>query len=270
MYRLIISDLDGTLLRDDHTLSDYTKAVIHRVSKQGIDFMLATGRIFGGATQYAKSLKLNTPILACNGALIKEAKGKLVYGRPLKEEALEEIFEVLKEMNLYFHCYAEESFYTEKFSSHLFGFYSFNQALPEEERFPMVEINPKDLIGKDTIYKVLARYSTEEQRQELYDRLSIVPGISITSSWYDSIDICADQVSKATAIERYAKSKGIDPSEIICFGDNYNDMEMLQYVGLGIAVENSVEALKEIADYVTGTNNEDGVAKAIEKFVFGE
>jgi HAD superfamily hydrolase (TIGR01484 family) len=73
MYRLIVSDLDGTLLRDDHMLSEYTKAVIHRVSEQGIDFMLATGRIFGGARQFAKDLNLNTPILACNGALIKES-----------------------------------------------------------------------------------------------------------------------------------------------------------------------------------------------------
>ncbi|MEL7655998.1 MAG: Cof-type HAD-IIB family hydrolase [Bacillota bacterium] len=270
MYRLIISDLDGTLLRDDHTLSDYTKAVIHRVSEQGIDFMLATGRIFGGAIQYAKDLKLNTPILACNGALIKEAQGKLLYGKPLKEEALAEVFEVLEERNLYFHCYGEESFYTEKFSDHLVGFYAFNKELPEDEQFPMIEIKPEDLLGRDTIYKVLARCAGEETRKELYNRLSEIPEISITTSWYDSFDICAEQVSKATAIDRYAKAKGIEPSEIICFGDNYNDVDMLQYVGMGIAVENGVEKLKEIADYVTGNNNEDGVAKAIEKFVFGE
>lgn len=269
MYRLIISDLDGTLLRDDHTLSDYTKAVIHRVSEQGIDFMLATGRIFGGATQYAKDLNLNTPILACNGALIKEAQGELLYGKPLQEDALAEIFEVLTERKLYFHCYGEESFYTEKFSDHLVGFYSFNKELPEEEQFPMIEIKPTQLLGKDTIYKVLARCGEKEARQELFDRLSKIPETSVTSSWYDTFDICAEQVSKATAIDRYAKAKGIDPSEIICFGDNYNDMDMIQFAGLGIAVENGVKELKEIADYVTGNNNEDGVAKAIEKFVFG-
>jgi len=270
MYRLIISDLDGTLLRDDHTLSDYTKAVIHKVSEQGIDFMLATGRIFGGATQYAKALQLNTPILACNGALIKEAEGRLIYGMPLQEDVLSEIFDVLEERSLYFHCYGEESFYTEKFSDHLSGFYAFNKALPEEEQFPMVEINPRELIGKDTIYKVLARCSGEEVRKELYDRLSKIPGTSVTVSWYDSFDICAENVSKAAAIERYARSKGIEASEIICFGDNYNDIEMVQYVGLGVAVENGVDELKEVADYVTGNNNEDGVAKAIEKFVFGK
>ena len=267
MYRLIISDLDGTLLRDDHTLSEYTKAVIHRVSEQGIDFMLATGRIFGGATQYSKALNLNTPILACNGALIKEARGKMLYGKPVQEDALAEIFEVLTERKLYFHCYGEESFYTEKFSDHLLGFYSFNKELPEEEQFPMIEIKPTELLGKDAIYKVLTRCAGEEARQELHDRLSKISETSITTSWCDSFDICADQVSKATAIDRYAKEKGITPSEIICFGDNYNDMDMLQYVGLGIAVENGVDALKEIADYVTGNNNEDGVAKAIEKFV---
>jgi hypothetical protein len=267
MYRLIVSDLDGTLLRDDHTLSEYTKAVIHKVSDQGIDFMLATGRIFGGARQFAKELKLNTPILACNGALIKEAAGKLLYGKPIQEEALIEIFRLLTDRNYYFHSYGEESFYTKKFGNSLTAFYAFNDDLPEEDRFPMVEIDPMDLIGKDPIYKVLTRCEGEEERNALFSSLSEIAGASVTISWYNTFDICADEVSKASAIERYAKKKGIHPSEIICFGDNFNDMDMLQYAGLGIAVENGVKELKEAADYVTANNNEDGVAKAIERFV---
>ncbi len=269
MYRLIVSDLDGTLLKDDHTLSDYTKAVIHKVSEHGIDFMLATGRIFGGARQYAKELNLNTPILACNGALIKEAQGKLLYGKPLQNETLEEIFRLLTDKGYYFHCYGEESFYTRKFAEYLNAFYAFNKEQPEEDRFPMVEIDPAALIGKDTIYKVLARCEGEEARKDLYESLCGIAGASVTVSWHNTFDICADQVSKASAIERYAKENDINPSEIICFGDNYNDMDMLQYAGLGITVENGVEELKAAADYVTASNNENGVAKAIEKFVFG-
>lgn len=266
MYRLIVSDLDGTLLRDDHTLSEYTKAVIHKVSEQGIDFMLATGRIFGGARHYAKELNLNTPILACNGALIKESAGKLLYGKPIREETLGEIFRMLTDRNYYFHCYGEESFYTKKLGNYLTSFYAFDNKLPEE-RFPMVEIDPMELIGKDSIFKVLAKCEGDEQRKELNGSLSEIAGTSVTVSWHNTFDICADQVSKASAIERYAKKKGIRPSEIICFGDNYNDIDMLQYAGLGVAVENGVMEIKEAADYVTGNNNEDGVAKAIEKFV---
>lgn len=269
MYRLIVSDLDGTLLRDDHTLSDYTKAVIHKVSEQGIDFMLATGRIFGGARQYAKELNLNTPILACNGAIIKEAQGKLLYGKPISEETLAKIFSLLTNRGYYFHCYGEESFYTKKFAEYLNAFYAFNNELPKEDRFPMVEIDPLELIGKDTIYKVLARCEGEEARKDLYQSLSGIECASVTVSWHNTFDICADQVSKASAIERYASENDIKPSEIICFGDNYNDMDMLQYAGLGITVANGVEELKAAADYVTDSNNENGVAKAIEKFVFG-
>jgi Cof subfamily protein (haloacid dehalogenase superfamily) len=229
--------------------------------------MLATGRIFGGAKKYARELNLNTPILACNGALIKEAAGKLLYGKPLLENTLNEVFRQLINRNLYFHCYAEESFYTEKFAGSLVSFYSFNSNQPEEDRFPMVEIEPMDLIGKDTIYKVLARCEGEENRKELYECLKEIPGISVTVSWHNSFDICADQVSKSSAIDRYAREKGIDSSEIICFGDNYNDIDMLRYAGLGIAPENAADAIKEAADYVTSSNNDDGVAKAIEKFV---
>lgn len=270
MYRLIVSDLDGTLLRDDHTISEYTKSVIRKVSEQGIEFMLATGRIFGGARKYARELNLNTPILACNGALIKEAAGELLYGRPLPEDTLEEIFRQLTDRNIYFHCYAEESFYTKKIEGSLASFYSFNSAQPQEDRFPMVEIEPMELIGKEAVYKVLARYEDEVDRKALYDCLKEIPGTSVTVSWLNSFDICADQVSKSSAIDRYAREKGIEPSEIICFGDNYNDVDMIRYAGLGIAPENAVSAIKEAADYVTCSNNEDGVAKAIEKFVFGK
>jgi Cof subfamily protein (haloacid dehalogenase superfamily) len=264
-----VSDLDGTLLSDDHTISDYTKSVIRRVSEQGIDFMLATGRIFGGARKYARELDLNTPILACNGALIKEADGKLMYGRPLPEDTLDEVFRKLTDRELYFHCYAEENFYTKKIAGSLASFYSFNSKQPEEDRFPMVEIDPMELIGKDPIYKVLARYEGEVNREELYHCLNAIPGTSVTVSWHNSFDICADQVSKSSAIDRYAREKGIEPSEIMCFGDNYNDIDMLRYAGLGIAPENAADPIKEAADYVTCSNNEDGVAKAIEKFVFG-
>jgi Cof subfamily protein (haloacid dehalogenase superfamily) len=269
MIRLIVSDLDGTLLRDDHTLSEYTKAVIHRVSEQGIDFMLATGRIFGGARKYARQLNLNTPILACNGALIKEAEGKLIYGRPLREEPLERVFQLLTDMKYYFHCYSEESFYTRQLDAYISAFYNFDKGLPGDERFPMVEIDPMELIGKDAVYKVLARCEGDENRRELYGLLTQIEGISITVSWHNSFDICADEVSKAAAIDLYAKKKGISPSEIICFGDNYNDIDMIRYAGLGITLENGVDEIKEAADYVAVGNNEDGVAKAIEKFVFG-
>ena len=268
MYRLIVSDLDGTLLRDDNTLSDYTKAIIHRVSEQGIDFMLATGRIFGGARVFARELALNTPILSCNGALIKEADGKLLYGRPIEALPLTEVFKLLLNRKLYFHFYSENSFYTQKFSEHLKGFYAFNEKLSEKERFPMAEVDPLEMPGKETIYKVLVQCGEEKSsRRALYEELQEIPGISVTSSWSDTFDICADQVSKGLAIEQYAETKGIKPSEIICFGDNFNDLEMIQYAGLGIAMSNGVEELKKAADYVTIGNNEDGVAKAIEKFV---
>ncbi len=265
MYRLIVSDLDGTLLKSDHTLSDYTKAVIHKASEQGIDFMLATGRLFGGARQYAKELNLNTPILACNGALIKEAAGKLLYGRPIQDEALANVFRLLTEKNYYFHSYGEENFYTKNLENSLKGFYAFNAERPEEERFPMIETDPMELIGRDTIYKVLTNCKGEDARKALYGELIAIEGISVTVSWNDTFDICADQVSKASAIHRYATGKGIEPSEIICFGDNYNDIEMIRYAGLGIAVGNAVDELKEAADYVAESNDADGVAKAIEK-----
>lgn len=268
MYRLIVSDLDGTLLRDDNTLSDYTKAVIQKVSEQGIEFILATGRIYGGAKGFARELNLSTPILSCNGALIKGADGSILYGKHIETEPLTKVFELLTERNLYFHFYGEEKFYTRKFTDALSHFYDLNKKLEEQERFPMVEVDPFEVTREDNVYKVLAHCGNDEEtKQELYGLLKGMAGISLTSSWSNTFDICAEKVNKGLAVERYAAEKGIKPSEIICFGDNFNDLEMLQFAGLGVAVENSVQKLKEIADHVTLSNNDDGVAKAIEKFV---
>lgn len=267
MYRLVVSDLDGTLLKDDETLSEYTKEVIQNISRKGVEFMIATGRIFGGAKRYAKELNLKTPILACNGALIKDVMGKLIYGNPIPPTALTEIFEVLTERELYFHSYGEDSFFTEKISGQMSRLVSVNRTLQVEDRIPLVEIDPMDLAKKETVYKVFARCSGEKSKEELYNRLTEIPGVAVTSSWQDSFDINAQQVSKGMAVEKYAAERGIDPSEIICFGDNFNDMEMIRFAGLGIATGNCVEPLKDVADYVTAGNNEDGVAKAIEKFV---
>ncbi|MDF2654743.1 MAG: haloacid dehalogenase [Bacillota bacterium] len=268
MYRLIVSDLDGTLLKDDNTLSEYTKSIIHKVSEQGIEFMLATGRIFGGAKGFAKELNLNTPILSCNGALIKEAGGSVLYGKHIEPNPLTEVFTLLQGKELYFHFYGEEKFYTQKLTDYMSRFYDLNKKLEEQERFPIVEVDPFEVAGKDSIYKVLAHCGAEENaRDELYKLLNEIPGISVTSSWAGTFDICAEQVNKGIAIERYAAQKGIKPSEIICFGDNFNDIEMIQYAGMGVAVANAVDQLKDAADYVTTNNNEDGVAKAIEKLV---
>ncbi len=230
--------------------------------------MLATGRIYGGGRKFAKDLNLNTPVLACNGALIKEAAGKLLYGRPLEKNTLEEVIRFLIDRNLAFHCYGEDTFYTKKLIGHLVSLYAFNNELPEEERFPMVEVDPINLPKLDEIYKVLVHCDDVADKKELYDSLAAIQGTAVTVSWEETFDVTADQVSKSAAIDRYAREKGIATSEIICFGDNYNDIDMLQYAGLGIAVANGVEPLKEAADYVTGSNNDDGVAKAIEKFVF--
>lgn len=270
MFKLIVSDMDGTLLRDDHTISDYTKSVIQRTVAASASFMLATGRIFGGARHYAEDLGLNTPILACNGALIKEANGNKLYGKPLSPQAAADVFQLLTEERYYFHFYGEDTYYTKELSPLFSRMYQFNQSLPENRRFAMKEVNPFDIPGQDDIYKILAHWGEGPDGNELREKLARIPGVAVTSSWHNTFDISAEGVSKSTAIARYAMEHGIAAEEIMCFGDNFNDIEMIQSAGLGIAVENAVPSLKQAANYIAGSNNQDGVAKAIEKFLFSQ
>lgn len=268
MFKLIASDMDGTLLHDDHTISDYTKSVIRRAVAAGTSFMLATGRIYGGARHYALDLGLNTPILACNGALIKDTNGNKLFGRALSPKTATEVFTLLSAGNYSFHFYGEETYYTKKLSPEFSRLYQFNQNLPKDLRFPMKQVNPLDLPGQDDIYKILVHWGEGSDGRELKEKLSQISGLSITTSWHNSFDVSADGVSKSAAIAHYAKEKGIAAEEIICFGDNFNDIEMIQLAGRGIAMENAVPILKEIADEIAPSNNQDGVAKTIEKLLF--
>ena len=115
MYKLIVSDIDATLIDSEFRITEYNKEMIRRVRDAGIDFMLCTGRIFGSARPYAKFLDLNTPIIASNGAITMEWKSRReLFGTPMEPELCAEIFDILDKNDLYYHFYSRESFYTRR------------------------------------------------------------------------------------------------------------------------------------------------------------
>lgn len=269
MYRLIASDIDGTLIRSDFKISEYTQEMIRSAIDEGVHFILATGRIFGSARIYARQLGLHSPIITCNGGVIKDLKtGEKLYSKPIDKELCKDIFSILDEGHRYFHFYGETNFYTEKLIFDSQRISQWNMSLPHADRIPIFEVtDPYAIPDKDPIYKILFHATDPEERALYYDIFSKMPGISLSSSWKNNFEICGENVNKGTAVGGYAKSLGISAKEVISFGDNDNDVEMIEYAGLGVAVANATEKLLNSADYVTASNDEDGVGKAIEKFI---
>ena len=113
MYKLIVSDIDGTLIRSDFTISDYTKSVIWEAREAGVEFLLVTGRLFGAVKRYTRELKLDSPVISCNGGVQKNSvTGELQAGSPISKEALTQVFRILMDDEIYFHFYGEENFYS--------------------------------------------------------------------------------------------------------------------------------------------------------------
>lgn len=269
MYKLMASDIDGTLIGSDFKISEYTQEIIKLAMAKDVHFILATGRIFGSARIYARQLGLSTPIITCNGGVIKDLKtGEKLYGKPIDKELCKDIFRILDEGQRYFHFYGENNFYSEKLIFDSQRINQWNMSLPHADRIPIFEVkDPYCIPDKDPIYKILFHATDPEDRQFYHELFSKMPGITLSSSWKNNFEICGENVNKGTAVAGYAKSLGISAKEVIAFGDNDNDIEMIRYAGLGVAVANSTQGLLDSADYITESNDEDGVGKAIEKFV---
>lgn len=269
MYKLVVSDMDGTLLNSKIEISEYNKKIIQEAIKKGIIFVLATGRIYGSARVFAKQLELNTPIMACNGGIIRNSVDKeIIFEAPIDPEACHKVFEFLKRTNTYFHFYGADIFYTEKIKLESFEYSVWNQSLPEEDRIEMKEVeNASDVLEYDKIYKILLHCKKDVKRHFYSNELSKISNMTLTSSWFDNFEICGKNVSKGNAVKRFAEEMNISKDEIICIGDNQNDMSMIEYAGLGIAVENADEQVKKIADFIAPSNDDNGVGKVLERFV---
>lgn len=274
MYKLLVSDIDATLIGSDFRVPQYNEEMIKRARQAGVEFMLCTGRIYGAARPYAKRLGLSPdiPIITSNGAVtIDWQTGDVVFGTSISPELCGEIFDKLDEMDIYYHFYCKNTFYTRKFYEGGKYIKLMNESLPPEEKFQTLETDdPHGIAYIDPVYKISARLENKKDYDRFMDVFCQRTDIDITSSFKDNYEISAKGVNKGTAVAKYAELKGIRPEEIITFGDNHNDIEMIQFAGVGVAVGNAVEPLKAVADYVSDTNENSGVGKAIAKFVFGE
>ena len=269
MYKLVVSDMDGSLLNSENKISSYSKDTIKKAIKQGTIFVLATGRIYGAAKVYAKELNLNTPIMACNGGIIRHCMdGKILFDVPIEKEACKKTFEFLNDTDTYFHFYGPDIFYTEKVENESFRYNIWNNSLPKEDRIIIKEVeNVYEVLEEDKIYKILIRCRKDIKRDFYANELNKISGITLTSSWFDNFEVCGKNVTKGNAVRRFAKEKNIQKDEIICIGDNINDISMIEYAGLGVAMGNAEESVKMAAKYVAPSNDENGVAEVLEKFL---
>lgn len=269
MYKLVAIDMDGTLLREDKSISDRTKKAIQDAKDKGTTVVLATGRPIEGVNRTLEELNMFTDddyVLSYNGSLVQKTKNKEVISKvALKGEDYHYLKKLSDELGVNIHAFCEKKgLVTPKSSKYT----------EVEANINNIEINVLDIDetkNDDVIIKIMMidepeilGPAIEKLPKEVYEKYTVV-----RSTPY-FLEFLNKNANKGVGVELLAKHLGVKQEEIITLGDADNDLHMIEYAGLGIAMGNAFDSVKKIANYITDTNENDGVAKAIEKFVLEE
>lgn len=270
VYKMIYSDLDGTLLNSKKEISKVNRDVISKLDEKGIIFGIATGRIYPAAKMYSKELNLNSPIICCNGALVVDPRnGHAVISNTIENSKVKEIISIIKKYDVYFHFYTIDTIYAEEEKYIVKYFKELSKDKEEDEKVKtVVKSSIEDLITDEMeIFKVGVFVDDSLESNNMIKELLLIEGVSGYKSLGYMFDIVLNGVDKGRALEQLGELLNVKREEIMVFGDNENDINMIKYAGMGIAMENAGEDVKSVSDYIAKSNNEDGIFHAVEHFI---
>lgn len=262
MYRLLAIDLDGTLLTPERKITPRTRAAIQQAVASGMELVITTGQSYLALRSLCAGLPLTKPQVTCNGAVIVDPKDDTILHETLVPLSLvHDALAALQEKQ-FFRVYHTNTYVYAEQGTPGAEFWYLPPAPPTVIIEDVTTIYPQPcvkLMGVGEPANVLRSLPYFEERfaGQLY----------VTRAASDLLEFLHPDVSKGKALARVARMLDVAPEEIVAFGDNHNDIEMLRLAGLGIAMGNAADDVKAHADYVTQTNAEEGVAVALEEKV---
>ena len=288
MYKLVAVDLDGTMLNQYGIVTQNTKDTIKRVIEKGIDVIIASGRPIDSIKTIAKEIGSEKYFIAGNGALIYDIpKEQIIYDKQLSKQKVLEIMKICEENSISYNLYTKETILAKALKYNVLYYQKENLKKQENEQtkisinknlYEYVEKNEENKYLKITIcdenksiFQSIIKKLRKVDEIEVLDvshmsRKTIKQGTEEINIEYYYTEITSKNVDKWEAIKYLSQKLGINPEEIIAIGDNINDKKMIEEAGMGIAMGGSTPVITQIADYITESNEEEGVAKALEKF----
>lgn len=240
--KLIALDMDGTLLTNDHRIAEETTQAINYAREKGVKVILATGRPFDECYPYANQLKLEDYIIVSNGAEIWNMDAQLIERTIMEQNLIEKLWDIGNRLQVDMWLISNEKVH-----------YSNNPPVDfSKEEWLKIGYAHLNQMNKESVLQELAYFQKD---------------LEISNSYIDNLEVNKKGINKANAIEKVCKREGILMDEVLVAGDGLNDEKMIQQAGIGVAMGNGQEAIKQIADFVTETNENHGVAKAIYKFI---
>lgn len=261
-YRLLASDIDGTLITSNQELTDETLAAINALKNEGKFFTLSTGRPIMGISKYTHLVSPGVPLISYNGAMIiRPDNGEIIFERGLSGTSAREIIRRGNELGTIVIVWAKNKLFANKINEYVEGY----RRITGEEINLLVD--PESVIALG-VTKCLW-LDNPEKISKYNDDLHNMPieGVNFCTSTPMLLEFMCEGVSKGEGLKKVCEYCGVDISEAIAAGDELNDMSMIEVAGLGVAMGNAHSAIKDAANYITLTNDENGLAVMIKEFM---
>lgn len=264
-YQAIAFDLDGTLLSSQGTILASSKKAIQKARENGIKVFIVTGRHHTAVRPYYAELGLDTPVVCCNGTYLYDfQQDNVLFSNPLSHQQAQYLIDSAKAEGLHVAVYTRDAMTYEVLNPHFTKFLAWVNSCDEAVRPDVRQVvNFQQFIDDQvTIWKVLISDPNLDKMQKFVEKLPLAE-FSAEWSWVDRVDITRHGNSKGICLTELLKLEGIDPQNVIAFGDNFNDISMLSLVGMGIAMGGSEPEVQQNANRTIGSNNQDSIADTL-------
>lgn len=270
--KLIMTDLDGTLFKDDHeSISQRNVNALKMAQENGIKICIATGRTKSLIFDAVARVPFADYIITSNGAVTYSATGEIITSQLLSAEKSKKIFEIINTHNLTSEIYFEGECFLDSYSAKLYNYGNISahylKVLKDKAN---VVPDLSEHIGERGVEKINIMRIVGNELQKVKDSIHSIGGIYITSSIPENLEMNNINSNKGYALSALCKIMGISENEVMAFGDSGNDCEMLRTAGYSFATANAWEEAKKAAKSVTLSNEDDGVAVEIEKYLESE
>lgn len=263
MIKMLAVDIDGTIMNWDLSISGKVKSCLRTLSENGIKVVIATGRMYNSALLIAKEIGINSPIVCYQGALIKDCQtGETIYDMSLEETTARKVIKDLKKDKEFINIYINDKLYVEEETDYISEY-----AITKKVDYKVV--GDFNSIEFKSLNKILVMNKDPEKIIKLVKNLNhnYKDKVFAVKSTPTYCEICNPKATKGNAIKFLANMWNIKQEEIMAAGDQDNDIEMLKAAGVKVAMGNATEELKAVANYITDSIDNDGIVKAVEKFI---
>lgn len=269
-YRIIALDLDGTLLTQTKQILPESLNVLTQARQKGIKVVIVTGRHHVAIKPFYHALQLDTPALCCNGTYIYDFHQQQVLQKnPLTLPQSLRIIELLNDYKVHGLMYVDNAMTYEVPDDNTVRWGVWSSRLPEALRPNIIQVKQFSETAKEAnaIWKFATISDNTDSLHTFSNVIENELGLTCEFSWHNQMDIGQAGNSKGNLLKSWVEQQGLDMSNVIAFGDNFNDLSMLEMSGLGVAMENSSDDIKAKAKLVTTTNEQPGIANIIREYV---